>query len=70
MPRSNTSGVSNAGPVEETHVSLADGTLKEVNDMPAEEAKEGEESSSPGNSLSASSKSSETTPTKPRRSNR
>ena len=74
MPRSNTSGVSNAGPVEETHVSLADGTLKEVNDMPTEEAKEDEkseeESSSPGNNSSASSKSSETTPTKPRRSNR
>lgn len=70
MPRSNTSGVSNAGPVEEEHVLLADGTLKEVNDMPTEEAKEEEESPSPGNSSSASPKSSETTPAKPRRNSR
>lgn len=70
MPRTNTSGVSNAGPVEESHVLLADGTLKEVNDMPAEEEKSEEESSSPGNSSPASSKNSETTPTKPRRNSR
>lgn len=57
MPRSNTAGVSNAGPVEETHVLTADGTQVEVNKT------EEEVSPSPGSNSSASLQSSASTKT-------